>query len=113
MTSKPKDLKRSLRAHRQVERRYRHRAVFQAALVMLVAALLTMSLLWDWAVALVMVFAIGVVTTLIGLLADINALSDRRKIIAETMAQIEDADRRAQPDPQQPGALQAGPPRTQ
>ena len=76
---------------------------------MLVAALLAVGILWDWPIALVMVLGIGVITTLIGLLADISALSDRRKIIAETMAQIEDADRRAQPDPQQPGALQGRP----
>ena len=76
---------------------------------MLAAALLALGILWGWPIWLVMVFGISVVTTLIGLLGAIDALSGRQKIIAETMAQIRNSGQRAQPDPQQPGDLGGGP----
>ena len=91
MTKKPKSLKLSLAAHRRIEKSYRLGVFLHAGFTTLAGVLLALTILLDWHCAFLLVFVIAVISSLVGLLADINALSDRRKIIAELVAQIEDA----------------------
>ena len=92
MTKKPRNMKRSLQAHRRVEKSYRLGVFLHAALFLLSGVLLILTVLLDWHVVLFMVFGIALASSLIGLLADISALRDRRRIIAETVAHIESAE---------------------